>query len=108
MINVSDPTAALPRTDDRLIALLIPVPTVSCLPSTNVTAPRVIAPVAAPPTTALSVTVTPVSPSPKVIVLAPVVAATVPAILIELGAKASTPAVKVSVSPLSLPKVKLP
>ncbi len=99
---------AVPDTASRLMALPIPVPTVSVTLSASVTSPRSIRPVAAPPTAALAVTDTPVFASPSVIVLAADVAATVPAIDTELGAVAVTPAVNVSVSPASLPKVSAP
>ena len=84
------------------------MPSVNCFPSASVTSPKPIAPVAAPPTVALSVTETGVLLSPSVIALAPVVAATVPARLIPLGAVAVTPATNVVLSPFVSPSVIVP
>ncbi len=103
MIKVSEPAAASPSTEDRLIALLIPVPTVSCLVLLRVTAPRVIAPVEAPPIATTSVTVTPVEPR----LITPLVAVIVPAIFFKPEV-ATTPAAKVFESPTASPIVVVP
>ena len=99
---------AVPVTKSKLMALLVPVPTVSVAPSASVASPMSMSPVAVPPILALAVTATAVPESPKEIVLEPVLAAMVPAILSALGARAATPAVNVVESVESFPIVRVP
>ena len=98
----------VPVTASRLMAFAIPVPTVNVALSANVASPKSINPVAAPPMFAVAVTATGVLESPNMIVLAPVVAIIVPAILRALGAVAVSPAVKVVLSLEALPMVNVP
>ena len=106
IVSVSAPAPALPITEPRFSALAMPVPTVRDLPSAIVALPSVIAPVAAPPTVALSVTLTALVP--RLIVLAPVVAAIVPAMFLLEGAVAVTPPTNVVLSVAWSPRVTVP
>ena len=108
MVKLLTVPAAVPVTAARLIALAMPVPTVRVTLSARVALPRSILPVVAPPTVASAVTETPVLPPPRVMVLVPVVAAIVPAMLTEEGAVAVTPSTKVVLSAASLPRVTVP
>ena len=108
MVKFDGLPASVPSTASRLMALAIPVPTVKVASSARIASPRSIRPVAEPPILALAVTATAVSASPNVIVLAPVVAAIVPAILRADGAVAVRPPLKVMLSVASLPKVTAP
>ena len=98
---------AVPATEVRLIALLMPVPKVKVASSAKVTAPRVIAPVAVPPIVVLADTLTGVVP--KLMALVELLAAIVPAKYLVLGAIAVRPLVKVKVpAPPLAPNVKVP
>lgn len=97
---------AVPVTEERLMALAMPVPIVKVAPSARVAAPKVMLPVEAPPTVELPPIVTPVLLSPKVITPVPA-AVTVPLTVMALGAVATIPPVKFIVSE-PLPKVTVP
>ena len=94
---------AVPETEDRLIALAIPVPTVKVAPSTKVAAPKVMLPVEVPPMVVLAVTLTG-APKFRAAVVAAVI---VPATLMALGAVAVIPPVNAKV-PVLAPKVTVP
>ena len=94
---------AVPVTDDRLMALAMPVPTVSVTPSAKVAAPKVMLPVEVPPMVAFALTVT---GAPKLRTPVPA-AVIVPATVIPLGAVAVRPPVNAKVPPL-VPKVTVP
>ena len=98
---------AVPATEVRLIALLIPVPKMRVTSSAKVTAPKLIAPVALPPTVVFANTLTGVVP--KLMTLVELSAAIVPAKYLVLGAVAVRPPVKVKVPvPPLAPKVNVP
>ena len=99
--------AAVPVIDPRLMVFAIPVPIVRVTPLAKVALPKVIAPVAAPPTVALADTDTGVLLSPKVMVEAPTEAATVPPMVTAEGAVATTPLENV-VLPRAAPIVTAP
>ena len=96
---------SVPARELRLIALALPVPIVKVTLSAKVVAPKLIAPVAAPPMAVLAKTLTGVVP--KLTTLLPVVAAIVPDKYFVLGANAVRPFVNVKVPPLA-PRVKVP
>ena len=82
------------------------LPSAAASVSASVASPIEIVPVEVPPTVEFPPTATPVFASPKVITPVPA-ALTVPFRLIALGAVATTPPVKATVSPPS-PKVSVP
>ena len=96
---------AVPATELRLIALAMPVPRVKVTLSAKVVAPRLIAPVAVPPSAVVAKMLTGVVA--KLITLVVLLAAIVPDRYFVLGAVAVKPLVKVKVPPL-VPKVKVP
>ncbi|CAM3803335.1 hypothetical protein POBR111598_10440 [Polynucleobacter brandtiae] len=96
---------AVPATDDKLIALLMPVPSVRVAPSTSVAAPKVMVPVAVPPNKVLARTLTAVVP--RLITLVVLFAVIVPAKYLVLGAVAVKPPVKFRVPPLA-PRASVP
>ena len=96
--------AAVPLTDPSVIAFAIPVPTVRVTALAKVALPSVIAPVDVPPTVVVPATETPVLPK----LISPTPAAVmVPLSVLEEGAVAATPPVKLIVSAPS-PKVSVP
>ena len=97
---------AVPATELRLIALLIPVPKVKVTLSAKVVAPKLMAPVAAPPMAVLAKMLTGVVA--KLITLLPVVAVIVPDKYFVLGAVAVKPPANVKASVALLPKYKAP
>ena len=103
MVRLEAVPLAVPVTEDKLITLAIPVPTVKVAPSAKVAAPKVILPVDVPPIVELPATVT---GAPKFRTPVPA-AVTVPFTVMALGAVATTPPVKFMVSE-PLPKVTVP
>ena len=96
---------SVPATELRLIALLIPVPKVKVTLSAKVVAPKLMAPVAAPPMVVLAKMLTGVVA--KLITLVELFAAIVPDKYFVLGANAVKPLVKAKVPPL-VPSVNVP
>ena len=97
---------SVPATELRLIALALPVPIVKVTLSAKVVAPKLMAPVAAPPMVVLAKMLTGVVA--KLITLLPVVAAIVPDKYFVLGAVAVKPPANVRVSAAPLPKYSAP
>jgi len=96
---------SVPATELRFIALLMPVPRVKVTLSAKVVAPRLMAPVAAPPIAVVAKMLTGVVA--KLITLVELFAAIVPDKYFVLGANAVKPLVKLKVPALA-PKVKVP
>ena len=111
IVRLQLPEPPEPVTLSSSIAAAVPplAPTVSVTPALSVESPRLIVPVAEPPTVASAVTATSVLKSPSVIVEVPEFDAIVPAIFISLWAVAViAPPVAVKVSEDPLPRVNAP
>ena len=104
-VRVSEAPPSVPDTEARDTVRLEPAPTTRSTPLFRVVAARVMVPVEAPPKVASSVTVMALVPKLKTPVPAVLM---LPAILLEDGAVAVTPLVKVVVSAAALPMVKVP
>ena len=105
IVKLEARSKSVPATELKLIALALPVPIVKVTLSAKVVAPKLMAPVAAPPMVVLAKMLTGVVA--KLITLLSVVAAIVPDKYFVLGAVAVKPPAKVKVS-LPSPKNKAP
>ena len=105
IVRLETKPEAVPATELRLIALAMPVPIVKVTLSAKVVAPKLMAPVAAPPMAVLAKMLTGVVA--KLITLVELFAAIVPDKYFVLGANAVKPLVKAKVPPL-VPSVNVP
>ena len=102
IVRLDFPKSKVPETEDKVIGVAAPAPTVNVTPSDKVAAAIVICPVDAPPIVDVPV----IETVPKVITPVPA-ALTVPLIVLELGAVAITPPVNAE-EPPTLTKVTVP